>query len=376
MKIITNGRIITDGRILDGFDIAVDGEKIVSVKEHTDGRGEKVDLHGMYIAPGFIDLHCHGGGGYEFIDATEEAFEKAAAIHFAHGTRVMYPTISATDYCSTVRVLECARRVKNSCKVEIPGVHLEGPYLAKEMCGGQAEGVIRDINREEYCSLLEKYGDIIARWDYAPEKDRDGEFAKALKENGTVGSTAHSSAEYSDILSALKEGNRLITHLYSCTSTVTRHNGFRHLGVVESAFLLDELFVEIICDGCHLPKELIKMVVKIKGDDRVCLITDALRPAGKGKEGEAYLDCAVPFVIEDGVAKLLDKSAFAGSIATSDRLVKVAADSGIDIASAVKMITQTPAEVMGLKNKGRIAPGFDALFTVFDGEFNVYDIFA
>lgn len=116
------------------------------------------------------------------------------------------------------------------------------------------------------------------------------------------------------------------------------------------------------------------MIVKIKGVDRVCLVTDSLRPAGTGKEGDVCYNCAVPFVIEDGVAKLIDRSAFAGSIATCDRLVKTAAEAGTDIALAVKMITQTPAKVMGLKTKGRIAPGFDALFTVFDDEFNVSDV--
>lgn len=373
MKIITNGRIVTDGRIIDGFDIITDGKKILSIVKSESVSGNKTDLAGKFIAPGFIDLHCHGGGGSEFIDGTPESFEIAAQVHFNHGTRVMYPTISATDSETVVRVLECARRVKDKCAVEIPGIHLEGPYLAKEMCGGQAEGVIRDINRKEYESLIEKYGDIIARWDYAPEKDKNSEFAKALKKNGIIAATAHSAAEYKDILSALKEENRLVTHLYSCTSTVTRHNGFRHLGIIESAFLLDELFVEIICDGCHLPKELIKMIVKIKGDGKVCLITDSLRPAGKGKEGETYFDCPVPFVIEDGVAKLVDRSAFAGSIATSDRLLKTAVESGISIPSAVRMMTQTPAEVMGLKNKGRIAPGFDAQFTAFDSAFQTFD---
>ncbi|MBQ8739963.1 MAG: amidohydrolase family protein, partial [Clostridia bacterium] len=233
---------------------------------------------------------------------------------------------------------------------------------------------VRDVDAGEYESLLEEYSDIIARWDYAPEKDMDNAFLKALNEKGILAATAHSSAEYDDVLRAYYEGNHLVTHLYSCTSTITRHQGFRHLGIIESAYLLDDMYVEAIADGCHLPLELLKMIIKLTGTDRVCLITDALRPGGIGEEGKEYTDCPVPFVIEDGVAKLLDRSAFAGSIATSDILLKTAVKAGCSIADAVKMMTQTPATVMGLDTKGKIAAGFDACFTVFDSNLDIVDI--
>ncbi|MBQ6718542.1 MAG: amidohydrolase family protein [Clostridia bacterium] len=374
MKILTNGKIVSEGKTLEGYDIITDGDKIIEIKTTADVSGEKTDLGGNYIAPGFIEIHCHGGGGYEFIDATPEAFKKACEVHAAHGTRVIYPTISATDYDTMVRVLQTAREVKNNCALEIPGVHLEGPYFALEMCGGQAPGIVRDIDRDEYTTLLEEYSDIIARWDYAPEKDKDNTFLKAVTDKGILVATAHSSAEYDDVLRAYEGGNRLVTHLYSCTSTITRHQGFRHLGIVESAYLLDDMYVEAIADGCHLPLDLLKMIIKLKGTDRVCLITDALRPGGIGKEGKEYTNCPVPFVIEDGVAKLLDRSAFAGSIATSDILLKTAVKSGCSIADAVKMMTETPAKVMGLKTKGKIAVGFDAQFTVFDENLDIVNI--
>ena len=374
MKILTNGKIVSEGKITEGYDIVVEGGKIVDLKPTCDTHGEKIDLGRNYIAPGFIELHCHGGGGAEFIDATPEAFKTVCSLHAAHGTRVMYPTISATDYDTMVRVLQTARKVKDSCAVEIPGIHLEGPYFALEMCGGQAPGIVRDIDREEYESLLEEYGDIIARWDYAPEKDKDNAFLKAVTKKEILAATAHSSAEYDDVLRAYKCGNRLITHLYSCTSTITRHQGFRHLGIVESAYVLDDMYVEAIADGCHLPIELLKMIIKLKGVDRVCLITDSLRPGGIGQEGCEYTDCPVPFVIEDGVAKLLDRSAFAGSIATSDILLKTAVKAGCGIADAVKMMTETPAKVMGLDTKGKIAAGYDANFTMFDQNFDIVNI--
>ena len=374
MKILTNGKIISDGKEICGYDIIIKDGKIIELKPTAETDGEKIDLGGNYIAPGFIEIHCHGGGGYEFIDATPEAFKKACETHAAHGTRVIYPTISATDYDTMVRVLQTARAVKNDCAIEIPGIHLEGPYFALEMCGGQAPGIVRDVDREEYESLLEEYSDVIARWDYAPEKDKDNAFLNAVRDRGILAATAHSSAEYDDVLRAFNGGNRLVTHLYSCTSTITRHQGFRHLGIVESAYLLDDMYVEAIADGCHLPLDLLKMIIKFKGTDHVCLITDALRPGGIGEEGKEYRDCPVPFVIEDGVAKLLDRSAFAGSIATSDILLKTAVKSGCTIADAVKMMTATPAKVMGLTTKGKIAAGYDACFTVFNENLDIVDI--
>ena len=374
MKILTNGKILSGGKEICGYDIVIDSNKIVDVKPTETVNGEKIDLKGNYIAPGFIEIHCHGGGGYEFIDATPEAFKKACEVHAAHGTRVIYPTISATDYDTMVRVLQTAREVKDSCALEIPGIHLEGPYFALEMCGGQAPGIVRDIDREEYESLLEEYSDVIARWDYAPEKDKDNAFLKDITEKGILAATAHSSAEYDDVLRAFEGGNHLITHLYSCTSTITRHQGFRHLGIIESAYLLDDMYVEAIADGCHLPLDLLKMIIKLKGTDRVCLITDALRPGGIGEDGKEYRDCPVPFVIEDGVAKLLDRSAFAGSIATSDILLKTAVKAGCSVADAVKMMTETPAAVMGLETKGKIDAGYDAQFTVFNENLDIVNI--
>lgn len=374
MKILTNGKILSGGKEICGYDIVIDSNKIVDVKPTEKVNGEKIDLKGNYIAPGFIEIHCHGGGGYEFIDATPEAFKKACEVHAAHGTRVIYPTISATDYDTMVRVLQTAREVKDSCALEIPGIHLEGPYFALEMCGGQAPGIVRDIDREEYESLLEEYSDVIARWDYAPEKDKDNAFLKDITEKGILAATAHSSAEYDDVLRAFEGGNHLITHLYSCTSTITRHQGFRHLGIIESAYLLDDMYVEAIADGCHLPLDLLKMIIKLKGTDRVCLITDALRPGGIGEDGKEYRDCPVPFVIEDGVAKLLDRSAFAGSIATSDILLKTAVKAGCSVADAVKMMTETPAAVMGLETKGKIDAGYDAQFTVFNENLDIVNI--
>lgn len=370
--LFTNTRIVTDGVILDDADVLVENGKILAVDQAGSfAADEVIDLHGNYLAPGFIDLHCHGGDGYEFIDATEEAFLKACAIHAARGTRVLYPTISATDFDTMYRVLETAEKAIPKCPLEIPGIHLEGPYLSLEMSGGQDPAYIKAPDPAEYEPILERFGHLIARWTYAPEQD-DGRFLDALNRRGITSAIGHSAAQYSHILPAYENGCRLVTHLYSCTSTITRSGGFRRLGVIESTYLLDGMYAEAIADGCHLPADLLKLIIKLKGTNRVCLITDAIRFGGvKATAPLLGGTQSMPYIIEDGVAKLADRSAFAGSIATTEDLLQRSVKNGIALADVVKMMTQTPADVMGLTGKGRIAPGFDAQFTVFDGELQI-----
>lgn len=374
-RIYRNGRIVTGGNIIDGCSIVTENGSILSVSPYPCEDGEITDLEGRYIAPGFIDIHCHGGGGAEFIDASEDAVKTVCRTHASHGTRVMYPTVSAADYDTLFKALETVERVRENCCCVIPGVHIEGPYLSPAMAGGQASCYIRKPLREEYVSLYERFGSLIARWTYAPEEDENNEFLEYIRSGGIVASAGHTNACYEEMKNAFGRGCSLITHLYSCTSTVTRCGGFRKPGVIESAFIIKDIYAEVIADGKHLPAELLKMIADIKGTDRVCLVTDALRPGGYGREyeGKVFDDCAVPYIIEDGVAKLPDRSAFAGSIATADILLRTAVEAGFSIPESVRMLTETPAAVMGLKNYGKIAEGFKALFTVFDDELNISD---
>ena len=374
IKQIKNARIITDGKTIDNYDIFIEDGKIIDVLPEANNEYEIIDLQGAYIAPGFIDLHCHGGDGVEFVDATEDSIKRACDMHSSHGTRVMFPTISAYSYDMTYKALEAIEKLKDSCSLEIAGVHLEGPYLAPEMCGAQDTQYITAPIKEDYERLIERFGSLISRWTYAPERD-NGTFTKALSKHGIVPSCGHSSAEYDDLNKAFENGCNLITHLYSCTSTITRHGGFRHLGIIETAYLLDDMFVEAIGDGRHLPAELLRMIIKIKGSDRVCLITDAISFAGMEKiDNLVGGTSSVPYIIEDGVAKLADRSAFAGSIATTDLILKRTVEAGIPLAETVKMLTETPAKVMKLNTKGKIKKGYDAQFTIFDKDLNVLNI--
>lgn len=366
--------ILTETGIFDGY-VYVDNGIIHAVTRQEIPFQKEIDLCGYFLSPGFIDLHCHGGDGFEFIDATPEAFAHCCRIHYQHGTRILYPTFSASALPVLEKALTVMETEQHRQQMILPGAHLEGPYLSPKMCGAQDAGAVRAPVREEYTALVKRFGSLIRRWTYAPELDADHDFIRFLTEHSIVPSMGHSAATYKEILPAFSAGCRLVTHLYSCTSTITRQSGFRKLGIIEAAFLLQDMFVEAIGDGCHLPPELLKMITQIKGFDHVCLISDAIRFAGM-KNCTGLTDCgSVPYLIEDGVAKLADRSAFAGSIATADTLLKQAVQAGIELTNAVNMLTAVPAKAMHLTEYGSIAPGKRAVFTVFDEQFHIYSDF-
>jgi len=375
MKRIKSDKIILSDGIFDGY-LYFDGDQITDISVRALPVEEEYDMTGLYVSAGFIDIHTHGGGGNPF-EGDLEQIVRGCNFHLSHGTTSLCPTVSAAEFPRMARSVEQIHRAMSDPRVKgtVLGAHLEGPYLSRTQCGAQCADFIKPPREEEYLSLLEAYPHAVARWTYAPENDEDGRFAEALSRYGVVPSAGHTDAVYGDLVRAFEKGCRLITHLYSCTSTITRDHGFRRLGVIETAYLLDGMYVEIICDGKHLPGELIQLIYKIKGADRVALVTDSLALAGTD-ETHGFMQ-STEFIIEDGVCKLPDRSAFAGSIATADRLVRVAVREGkIPLTDAVKMITQTPAAIMNLSRKGHLAPGMDADIVVFDGDLCIQRVFA
>lgn len=371
---IKSDKIIAGGAIFNGY-IAVDGGIIASVTKKDFPADECYDFTGKYVSPGFIDIHTHGAGGHPFLDGTADDVINGSNYMLAHGTTTVLPTVSAAPFDRMKKAVINIKTAMESDRTQpnIVGAHLEGPYLSAAQCGAQCTDFITPPNEREYTSLVDEYGKYIARWTYAPENDDGGKFCKFITDRGIVASAGHTDAKYDDMKTAMESGCKLVTHLYSCTSTVTRSGGFRSLGVIETAFLTDELFVEIIADGKHLPPELIKMIVKIKGADRVALITDSLQIAGT--DIKSGVMGGTKFIVEDGVCKLHDRTAFAGSVATADRLVRVLTDNcGYDLPTAIKMMCETPARIMGL-NKGDLRNGSDADIVVFDEKINISSVF-
>ena len=378
--IIKNGRIIFPDNIEENLSIVCENGKIVDIlnpDEVVPAEGDTIiDARGKYISPGFIDIHTHGGGGHDFMDGTVEAYLGAAETHAQHGTTALLPT---TLTSTTEELMKTFATYKEAVKqnkkgAKFLGLHLEGPYFAYNQRGAQDPKYLRNPEPEEYNQILEASDDIV-RWSLAPELPGALAFGKVLSARNILPAIAHTDAIYEEVVPAFEAGFTLATHLYSGMSTITRRNAYRYAGVVEASYLIDGMDVEIIADGVHLPKSLLQFVYKFKGPDKTALCTDSMRAAGM-PDGESILgslDKGQKVIIEDGVAKLPDRTAFAGSVATTDRLVRTMVNiAEVPLVESVRMMTLTPARIMKIdRQKGSIQKGKDADFVIFDDNINV-----
>lgn len=362
-----SGKVITPDGIINGSVSFENG----LISEVTEGKAE----NNYYIAPGFIDIHVHGGGGHDFMDGTEEAFLGAAKLHASHGTATLLPTTLTCPDEELFHSFDVLRKVQKDETYGgmFYGMHLEGPYFSSKQAGAQDPKYLKNPTKEHYEAILEKGKGLIARWSVAPELDGANNLGDRLKELGICASMGHSDALYEEVLEAVKHGYTHLTHFYSGMSALVRKRGYRYPGMIESGYMIDSLKVEVICDGKHLPLSMLKYVFTAKGVEKTALITDAMRGAGmtEGKTILGSLENGQECYIEDGVAKMPGGEAFAGSIATTDRLVRNAIAAGATLEEAVKMMTSTPASIIGIKDRGEIVCGKRADFTVFDDEINI-----
>ncbi|WAC39682.1 N-acetylglucosamine-6-phosphate deacetylase [Pedobacter sp. SL55] len=375
---IYNANIITPaGFVKDGTLIIADGKIAeLGTKNIAIANANEIDAQGMYVSPGFIDMHVHGGGGHDFMDNTIEAFLAVAKTHAKYGTTALMPTTLSCekeDLLTTLNIYEKANAI-NTEGANFVGIHIEGPYFAMSQKGAQDPRYIRNPDPAEYEEVLAA-SKHIKRWSAAPELPGTIEFGNFLKQNNVLAAIAHTDAIYEEVIKAYEVGFTHATHFYSCMSGVSRRNAFRYAGVIESAYLLDNMTVEIIADGVHLPAALLKLIYKIKGAEHTALITDAMRgagmPEGPSKLG-SYKD-GLDVIIEDGVAKLPDRSAFAGSVATADRLVRnMITLADVSLLDAVKMASTTPAKILNIEDgKGELLKGKEADIVIFDEEINI-----
>ena len=375
MTKIINGRLIRSGRVQDGLNVILEDGRIAEVTARDLPSDTVIDARGQYVSPGFIDIHTHGGGDADFMDGTPEAFLTAAELHARFGTTTLVPTATsgtAEEMSGMEAAFEQALS-KNERGADMPGLHLEGPYFSMAQRGAQDPKYVRNPDPAEYLPILARSRHILS-WSAAPELPGALEFGRELKRRGILAAIGHTDADYDQVVAAAQAGYSHVTHLYSCMSTVHRKNAFRYAGVVEAAYLLDELTVEVIADGVHLPASLLQFVYRFKGPDKIALVTDSMRGAGM-PDGLSVLGSrknGQQVLIEDGVAKLMDRSAFAGSVATTDRLVRnMIRLGGASLPDAVKMATETPARIMGFADRGRLEAGLRADLVFFDDEIRV-----
>ncbi|MBE6828025.1 MAG: hypothetical protein E7514_05360 [Ruminococcaceae bacterium] len=374
--IYKNANIIFENEIKKADLITEDGI-IKEITQNAVGNGAEVyNCEGLYLSAGLIDLHVHGGGGYSFM-GNESDILHAAEAHRKNGVTSILPTALADGLDVLGCVCENVKRAKRKNK-NILGVHLEGPFLSKEMCGAQNSDKMLISSRTDYMPLLEKYGDIIKMTGAAPELDGGFELGKTLADFGIVASVAHSSGDYDTAVKALSYGYSDITHIYNACTSYRKDSAYRKAGTAEAGLSEDGYTVQVIADLIHLPAGLIRLIHKAKGADRMYLISDGLEfSASEFVDGARVIQKnGVEALIKDGAAFTSDGKRLAGSIASGITLVKNVYNTGISLTDSVKMMTLTPAKVVGADRKGRIRTGCDADIIVFDKEFNLKHISA
>ncbi len=377
---IGNGQVVLPNEVLCGSSVLVENGKIACVGQPCPVNAERYDAQGGYILSGFIDVHVHGGGGADFMDGTAEAFRIAARAHAQHGTTALVPTTMTCDDSLLYQVIDCFLQAQQEQTdgAQLLGLHLEGPYFSPLSKGAQPVGALRIPTQEALETVITRAQGRLLRWDAAPELPAMELFASTMRKHNITASVAHTHADAQEAQRAFDWGFSHVTHFYNMTTTFHKKNGRVHAGVIEATYLRDDVTIELIADGMHIPKQSMLLAHRIKGADSICLITDAMRAAGTSlthsilgpKEG------GVPVVIQDGVAQLTDRSAYAGSICTMDRALRTAhIQYGLPLPDVSRMLSLTPAKLCGVaQRKGSIETGKDADLVLMTPDFQVKNV--
>lgn len=369
--LLKNANVIFENEIKK-CNCQIDGGKIVKITQNDIADSETIDCKGFFLSPGFIDLHVHGGGGYSFMDENPDNIKKAAFAHALHGTTGILPTMLSSPEETLIkcadRIAEFSEDFENS---DILGIHFEGPYLSPAMSGAQSDDSIFPVNVNSPLLAVQNLKMITM----APELDNAQTLAKQFAEKGVTVAVGHTNATFEEAESAFDNGFSDFTHIYNASTSLHKEGAFRIAGAVESALTNDKCTVQVIGDLRHLPKGLVRLIYKCKGADKAYFITDGLEfSAADLVEGERVTQAnGVPAVYKNGVMMTGDMSRLAGSASSMDTILKNAVKYvGIPLIDAVKMVSSTPAKVIGVDNKkGYIKENYDADLVLFDKDINI-----
>ncbi len=386
--LFTNGTVILEDRLLPEAEVEVNRGRILAVGQNSGGTSvagtRLIDLTGNYLAPGFIDLHVHGGAGYDFMDGTPEAFRAVCRAHARHGTTSLLPTTTVARHDQHLAFLECCRELKKTGTggASILGAHFYGPYFAKEARGCHPEASVRAPEPSETHAYL-AFADCIRRATIAPELPGAEAFVRLCAKYDIACNAGHSHATFAQMEAALRWGITHVDHLFCAMSDRARLRQTQTYpmrgGVLEATLYFDELTTEVIADGKHLTRELLLLAHKVKGPDRLALVTDCNRaldmPDGEYLFGP--LDGGELIVRRDGVGIMPDGGALASGVVGMDSCVRTFQKlTGVPLPEVVRMASLTPARIAGVaKERGSIAPGKAADLVILDKKLHVKSVY-
>lgn len=379
LNVLRTGKLYTSEEVIEDGAIVYDGRKILNI-----GRFTELDLpteinitefNSCSAAPGLIDLHVHGAAGADFMDATDEAFDAITKWHARGGTTAMLATTCAAPLPEIFHTAEKAgdwsEKQNNGSK--ILGIHAEGPFFNIDMRGCHLPEYIIGPDENAVTAFL-RYREIIKHITIAPELEGAFKAIEMFSADDISVSAAHSNADQQTVERAIESGLGHVTHLFNAMSYYHKKGPLRISGLVETALTNDRLTVEVIADGLHVNQSRLKLTVSAKGEDNICLVTDAMRGAGMpdglytfgGQSGKNI-------IVSGSRAMMPEGTGFASSTVTMMECVRnMQRLTGISLAASLRMASRNPAKRLGIeKQKGSLLPGMDADIIVFDENMNI-----
>ena len=376
MLVIENGTLYTPTRVIPDGAVLVDGQRIEWVGRRDElvvpKDAQHLDAGGGSIVPGFVNMHIHGAGGYSTMDGKVASLQAMCQLLTRHGVTSWVPTTGSAPLDVIEAAYVAIRRAQESKMegAEILGGHVEGPYLSSEERGAHAVELLIAPRPEEYSKLL-KHADVMRVFTVAPELPGALELIRELKKRKVLVSVGHSIAIDEELSRAVDVGLSHATHMFCNMGTLRRANLRRVAGLVESVLLDDRVTTEIITDGHHIAPSLMKLALKVKGPEKLAIITDG--SSLTGLPPGSYTRSGREIILEEEISYVADRSAYAGSVATMDHCLRCAIESmDLSLPDALRMASLTPATILGVADrKGSLETGKDADVVILDDDLRV-----
>jgi N-acetylglucosamine-6-phosphate deacetylase len=362
MLVLKDGEIYTPEEVIKG-NILIEEGKIKEIGDFTPPTGaELIDLEGKIVAPGFIDVHTHGLGGYDAMDG-RSAIEEISALLPRYGVVGFLPTGVASSHQALLNFLRDVKEAKRR-GAKILGAHLESPYISMEKRGAQPPEAIRPVNMREIEELIEAGVKMVT---IAPEVEGALEAIKRLKDAGVIVSLGHSNASWEEALKGINAGISKATHTFNAMPSLHHRNP----GCVGIALVDERVACEVIADFIHLHPIILKLIIKAKGKDKVILITDSASYAGLPDGEYKWMDGRIVVKKEGRISFKDAPDVLAGSTLTLDQAVRNVASLGFPLKDVIQMASLNPAREAGLEGMGRIEVGANADLVVLDSSLRV-----
>ena len=368
--LIKNCNIIYLDKIEKGS-VLIENGKIKEINPSNVNDTEVIDAEGLYLSPGFIDVHIHGAGGCDTMDGTVESINTIAKTIVEHGTTSFTPTtmtVAAEDIRKSMKVIKKLKE-EGTEGANVLGAHLEGPFISPKAIGAQNPNFLLAPSVENYNKIVGDYGDAVVSITMAPEVEGAKELIKYLSDNGVTVSMGHTKATYDEAIEGIKCGACHSTHLYNAMTPFTH----REPGVVGATFDTD-ITTETISDGIHISYPALRTAYKQKGTDKVLLVSDAMEACGM-PDGQYSLG-GQDVIVKNDAARLLDGT-LAGSVLTLDKAVKnIYNNSNYPLNEVVRMATYNGAKHCHVEDhKGLIKEGYDADLILFNEDIEIQKVF-